>query len=373
VTVSTRFARRLLCTAIAALTVGSLAACATVEAPAASTVSPSAATSTASPSDTSTAAPLADPRTLLGSSTAAAVSSITPIESDVTPSLPVTVTDETGTAVTITDTSRIIALDLYGTLADTVVGLGLGDNLVGRGSTNTSEAMADLPVVTQDGHQLNGEAVLALEPTVVLTDTSIGPREVQDQLRASGVAVVFFASTRTMDSVADQINAVAEALGVDEAGEELAARSVQEIADAQSEIAEMTAGIDPLRIAFLYVRGNGSVFFILGEGSGADDLIASIGGNDVATAAGISGTKPANSEALLALNPELILVMSSGLESTGGLEGLLGRPGVSDTVAGQNHRIVDMNDGQVLSFGPSTGAVLHSLAGAVYAPTELRP
>jgi iron complex transport system substrate-binding protein len=46
---------------------------------------------------------------------------------------------------------------------------------------------------------------------------------------------------------------------------------------------------------------------------------------------------------------------------------------MSDTIAGQNRRVVDMNDGQVLSFGPTTGAILRSLADAVYAPTELRP
>jgi iron complex transport system substrate-binding protein len=369
---STRLRRRLLCTAVAALTVGSLAACATVEPP--STVASSSAAPTTETNPSPTAA-LPDPRSLRGASTAAPVSSVVPIETNVKPALPVTVTDVDGTSVTITDASRIIALDLYGTLAQTVVGLGLGDNLVGRGSTNTMDSMANLPVVTQDGHQLNGEAILALEPTVVLTDTSIGPREVQDQLRDSGVAVVFFEPQRSLASVAEQITAVAAALGVEDAGVELAERSLAEIDAATADVAAMAPAdaADKLRVAFLYVRGNGSVFFILGEGMGTDDLISSLGAVDVASEAGITGSKPANSEALLALNPDLVLVMSSGLESTGGLDGLLGRPGMSDTIAGQNRRVVDMNDGQVLSFGPTTGAILRSLADAVYAPTELRP
>ena len=50
---------------------------------------------------------------------------------------------------------------------------------------------------------------------------------------------------------------------------------------------------------------------------------------------------------------------------------MLARPGVGDTTAGQNRRIVDMSDGQLLSFGPSIAAVLTSLATAIYAPTEL--
>ena len=47
---------------------------------------------------------------------------------------------------------------------------------------------------------------------------------------------------------------------------------------------------------------------------------------------------------------------------------LVSRPGVEQTTAGKNRRIVDMDDGQILSFGPNTPAVLLSLAKAIYAP-----
>jgi len=367
-TVTRSRAPRLALTAVAVAAALLLGACGATPAPA-----PAAPVATTTPGATTAALP--DPLSLRGSSTAKSIASVVPIETTVTPVLPVTVKDVSGKSVTITDASRIIALDLYGTLAETVIGLGLGDNLVGRGSNNTLPTMTKLPVVTQNGHELNGEAILALKPTVILTDTSIGPREVQDQLRDAGIAVVFFDPNRSLDAVGPQIKAVAHALGIDAAGTELAARSEQEITEATADIAAM-APSDPakrLKVAFLYVRGNGSIFFILGKGMGADDLIQSLGAEDVATEAGIEGAKPANSEALLALNPDLVITMTSGLKSTGGLDGLLKRPGMSDTTAGQNHRIVDMNDGQVLSFGPTTGQVLRSLADAIYAPTKLRP
>lgn len=353
---------------LAVLTLTALAAC-TAAPPAAA---PEPAATSATPL---TAADLVDPKTIMGASTAVPVNEVEPISDDVTPSMPVTVTDVEGTEVTITAATRIIALDLYGTLAETVVGLGLGDNLVGRSVSNTMESMEDLPVVTQNGHELNGEAILQLEPTVILTDESLGPREVQDQMRDSGIPVVFLEGTRSMDTVDEQIIAVAAALGVEEEGALLAARSVAEIAEAKVDIAAMAPAdaADKLRVAFLYVRGSGSIFFILGKGMGADDLIQSVGAIDVATEAGIEGARPANSEALLTINPDLILTMTGGVESTGGLDGLLERPGVSDTIAGQNRRVVDMSDGQILSFGPTTGAVLRSLAQAIYAPTELRP
>ncbi|GIT81361.1 ABC transporter substrate-binding protein [Leifsonia sp. LS1] len=323
-----------------------------------------------SPSATATGETLPDPRTITGPSTAASIAEIVPVEKSPKPSLPVTVTDTTGTSVTVTDTSRILALDIYGTLAETVVGLGLGDKLVGRGSSNTLDVMKDLPLVTQNGHELNGEAILALRPTLVLTDTTLGPREVQDQLRASGVPVLFFDPKRSIATIGEQTRAVAHAVGLDAVGEKLVERTDEELVAAKADIAKLAprSDADKLRIAFLYVRGTAGVFFLFGKGMGADDLISGVGAVDVASAAGITGAKPANSEALLATNPDVFLMMTDGLESTGGVDGLLKRPGVADTLAGQHRRIVDMSDGQILSFGPTTPAVLRSLADALYRP-----
>jgi iron complex transport system substrate-binding protein len=326
---------------------------------------------------TSTSTPIGqsmqDPREIHGASTAAHVDEVIPITTTATPRLPVTVTDESGASVTITDVSRIIALDVYGTLAETVVGLGLGDALIGRGASNTLASMADLPIVTQNGHDLNGEAILSLAPTLILTDTTVGPAEVQQQLVSSGVPVLFFSPDRSIDLISGQVTTVAAALGLDAEGAKLATRIEKEVDHAMTAIAAMAPAdpADRLRIAFLYVRGTAGVFFVFGKGMGADGLIAGIGGIDVATEAGITGAKPANSESLLVTNPDVFLLMSDGLQSTGGVDGLLARPGVAETRAGQNRRIVDMSDGQILSFGPSIAAVLTSLATAIYAPTEL--
>lgn len=355
--------------AVAATTIALLAGC---SAAAPGGEARSTATSGNAEAPGAAGAALADPRTITGPSTAAPVTDIAPIAEAAKPELPVTVTDATGASVTVRDASRVLALDIYGTLAETVVGLGLGDRLVGRGSSNTLEATKSLPLVTQNGHELNGEAVLALRPTLVLTDTTIGPREVQDQLRASGVTVVFFDPKRRIDAIGPQVRAVAHALGLDALGERLAKRTADELASAKADIARLAPADEShrLRVAFLYARGTAGVFFLFGRGMGADALIPALGAVDVATAAGITGAKPAGSEALLATNPDVFLMMSDGLISTGGVDGLLKRPGVADTLAGQHRRVVDMNDGQILSFGPSTPAVLRSLADALYRPWE---
>lgn len=161
--------------------------------------------------------------------------------------------------------------------------------------------------------------------------------------------------------------------GVTDAGVRLGERVQGEIDSALATIAEV-APSDPeqkVGMAFLYVRGTAGVFFILGDGTGADELITALGGRDLASEGGASGTIPANAEALVRTNPDLIPTMTGGVESTGGTEGFFARPGVAQTRAGANQRVVDMADGQILSFGPNSAAVLLSFATAIY--TQQQP
>lgn len=304
---------------------------------------------------------------ITGASSVAPVGDIEPVAENPAPQLPVSFSDATGTDVEVTDISRILALDLYGTLSRTVEGLGLADNIIGRTVSSNEPAIADRPVVTEGGHNLNVEAILELRPSVILVDDTVGPPEAIDQLRDAGVTVAVLDPRRTTDSLEDDITLVAGALGVREQGEELGARSREQMERAQAEVADLAPeGADRLRMAFLYIRGNGGVFFILGKGSGADQTISELGGIDVATENGIVDTIPANAEALAELNPEVILVMEDGLESTGGLEGLLARPGVAQTDAGKNQRIVSLPDSEAVSMGPQAGLSLVRFADAVY-------
>jgi len=319
--------------------------------------------------------PLADPRSWSGLVDIDLPDpTIRPVVDAPAPKLPVTVVDAQGTEVTVDDTSRILALDIYGTLAQTVFELGLGDNVVGRDVSSTFPEISDQPVVTQNGHELSAEAILALDPTVVLSDTSLGPFDVLLQLRDAGVPVVITDSHRGLDNLSSLTQQVADALGVPEAGAQLAQRLEQEASAAQEQIAAVAPAdlAGRLRTIFLYVRGQAGVYYLFGEDSGADSLIEAAGGYDVAEEIGWDGMKPVNDEGLVAAQPDVVLMMSKGLESVGGVDGLLEQfPALASTPAGEQQRIVAMDDDQILSFGPRTAAVLTALAVALYAPDAL--
>ncbi len=315
---------------------------------------------------------LDDPKSYEGPSTATlAQASINPIATDPTQQLPVTVTDAQGTKVTVTDTSRILTLDLYGSLSRIVFDLGLGGNVVGRDTSSAFDEIKDLPNVTENGHELNGESVLELAPTVILTDTSIGPWDVILQMRDAGIPVVVVDSKRSMENIGTLIDEVATALGVPAVGTELAARTSTTVEAKLAEIAKIAPAEqqDKLRMIFLYVRGQAGIYYMFGEGSGADSLIDAVGGYDVSAEINWEGMKPVTAEGLVSAQPDLIIMMTKGLESVDGVDGLLEKvPAVAQTPAGQKRRIVDMSDTEVLSFGPQTADVIDALARAIYAP-----
>lgn len=170
---------------------------------------------------------------------------VTPLEPAPTPALPATVTSTDGVATTVTDVTRILPVNLYGSIAEIVFSLGLGGNVVGRDTSTTFPAAAHLPVVTPAGHDLSAEAVLALAPTVVVADDSIGPPETLRQLRAAGIPVVLVAAEQTLDAVPGHVRAIAAALGVGPAGDRLVTRIEGEIAAARAGVPDGPAPASP--------------------------------------------------------------------------------------------------------------------------------
>lgn len=317
---------------------------------------------------------LADPASYVGPSTAViADASIDPVMESPAQQLPAEVTSHprSGDAtVTVTDTSRIVAMDLSGSIAAMVWGLGFGDSLVGRDEAAGFPGIEDLPVVTGSSHTVTPEAVLALEPTLVLTDGSIGPSDAVRQIEDAGITVVYVTNEPTYDGAGELARQVAAVLGAPAAGDALASRIADEVATTRSDIAAIIPpGSEPLRIVFLYLRGDSGIYYMFGKESGADEVIEALGGVDAADDAGITGMRPLTDEAMLAADPDVVLVMTGGLESVGGVDALLAsRPAIALTSAGQRQRVVDMDDRQILAFGPRSAAVLDALARAIYAP-----
>lgn len=321
---------------------------------------------------------LAAPRDYVGPSTAVLPDqTVSQLVEPGEPQLPATVTsyDRGGEIdITVTDTSRVIALGMSSNIASLVYGLGFGDSLVGRDISTDFAGTEHLPVVTHNGHSIDAESILKLDPSLIITDGSVGPLDVLLQLRDVGIPVVMVERDPSFEGTYRNAEQVGAALGVPEAGVELANILRAEVEAKAAEIAQITPANseDRVRMAFLYLRGSAGIYYLFGSESGVDALVPALGGIDAAGEAGWNGMQPVNDEALVLLNPDLIFVMSGGLESMGGIDGMLETlPALALTNAGQNRRFVDMHDDQILGFGPRSAEILDALARAVYAPDSL--
>jgi len=250
--------------------------------------------------------------------------------------------------------SRVVVL--ANGVAEIIQSLNAQSVIVGRDISSAEDSLAEIPIVTS-GHQVLPEKVLALKPDLVLIDASTGPKSAIEIIKSAGIKVIQTPESWSLKDLPIKVRAVGDAIGAQDKAEEL----VKQI---NQSLSVSTVKNSP-RVAFLYLRGTSSVYLIGGAGSGADSLLTAIGAIDVGAQSLARPFNTLTAESLAELNPDVILVMSKGLESVGGVQGLLKLPGVAQTKAGKNSAVIDVDDSLLLSFGPRTPSLVEALATAI--------
>jgi iron complex transport system substrate-binding protein len=250
--------------------------------------------------------------------------------------------------------SRVVVL--ANGVAEIIQSLNAQAIMVGRDISSTEDSLADIPIVTS-GHQVLPEKVIALKPDLVLIDASTGPKAAIETIKSAGITVIETPESWSLKDLPIKVRAVGRAIGAQDQAEEL----VSKLNDSLNASAVKNSP----RVAFLYLRGTSSVYLIGGAGSGADSLLAAIGAIDVGAQTLDRPFNTLTAESLAELNPDVILVMSKGLQSVGGIDGLLKLPGVAQTRAGKNSAVIDVDDSLLLSFGPRTPSLVDALAKAI--------
>jgi iron complex transport system substrate-binding protein len=216
--------------------------------------------------------------------------------------------DVTTSRIETTETpkfSKVIAL--ANGSAEIIDSLGLKSILIGRDIASTEPALESVPVVTS-GHQVVAEKIIALSPDLVIIDSSVGPTEAIASLKRAGIKVVQISEVWTVAGISEKVMEVASLLGVESTGKKLASLVESTIVSASKKISGSP------RVLFLYLRGGNSIYLVGGSGSGADSLLASIGAVDVGATPGSKPFTPLTAESLIALKPDVILVMTKGLD-----------------------------------------------------------
>ncbi len=252
---------------------------------------------------------------------------------------------------------RIVAL--ANGSAEIVAALGYAGDLVGRDIASTMPELKKIPI-DESAMQVSPEAVLSQHPDLVFIDSNTTPLTALSTLRAAKVPSITIPSAFTLADIYAKEAVIAKALGVPKAGKAL-----------EAQVSALTSKKTGTKVAFLYLRGSASIYLIGGPGSGADSILQADGFTDVGAAHLKNPFNALTAEELIKLQPDVLLLMTKGLISVGGINGLVQLPGIAQTPAGQHKRIVTVDDSLLLSFGPRTIPMARALRTLLIAASKL--
>lgn len=231
---------------------------------------------------------------------------------------------------------RIVSLS--GTISEMLCALGFESQIAGVDVTSTYPLSLKQKPKVGHNRNISAEGILALRPTLVLGLKEQTNPQLLTQLKSAGVKTVMFEQELSPDGVKVLLNGVALAVGAP-----AKAKAVQSVFEQQMKGLK----IQPVnkKVLFIYARGTGTMM-VSGTGTSIEKMISLAGAKNAVT--DFQDFKPLTAEALVAADPDAILLFDSGLKSLNGPEGLLKVPGVAQTTAGRNRKIVSM-DGELLS------------------------
>lgn len=240
-----------------------------------------------------------------------------------------------------------------GSLTELIYAIGAGNRVVGVDETTSypPETQA-LPLIGY-WKQLSSEGILSLRPDSFITWQDAGPQLVFDQLRAQKVNVVTLPRIpATVEQMYANIHTLAKNLGAAEQGNALVNHLRQRLENVARSSASKPA---PVKALFILSAG-GSAPQVAGKGSVADAIMALAGAQNVAQH---SQYRSYSAEALIAANPEVIVVTSQMVE--GDINRLSTVAGITRTAAWKNQRIVTLDQALILGMGPRVADAVETL------------
>jgi iron complex transport system substrate-binding protein len=239
-------------------------------------------------------------------------------------------------------------------ITETVCALGDCDKIVASDRTSLfPAAIQQLPSI---GYRsgINAEGILSLKPAMIIAEKGYVEEDVLRQLSGSGIRLVIVEARYDFEDTRKCIRQIATALGKEAEGEKLIAQNEVALSEAAAILKQTSKRPTVLCI---YNRGTSTVsaagkqtFARMLDYAGAVNALPEI-----------SGYKPLNTESLIAANPDYLLMVSTGMESLGGVDGVLKIAGVAQTTAGKKKQIVALESLKLTNFGPRFGEAVKEL------------
>lgn len=256
------------------------------------------------------------------------------------------------TALAAEDAPRLLSLG--GAVTEIVYELGAGDTLVGRDQTSTYPAQAEALPDVGYVRRLAPEGILSVDPTLILAEEGAGPVETVELMTGAGVPWVTVPSGYDAAAVPAKVQVIADALGLSDKGDALAAEL-----EAQLNAAQAAAPERDLKVMFVMSLQSGRVM-AAGRKTAANGIIDLAGAQNAITE--FDGYKQLTDEAVLTAAPDVILMMARAGDHAITDAAIRSHPALGATQAAQNGAIIRMDGMYLLGFGPRTPEAIRDLS-----------
>lgn len=244
---------------------------------------------------------------------------------------------------------RIISLN--GAITETLVALGEKENIIAVDVTSTYPE--DIKTTAQDlGHtsKISIESIMALKPTIIYATEKDLNDDFKSQLEKTKIRLEVIKQEFSLEGTKTLIKTVAQSLNNE---------NYQPLLDKiDQDLQDLPSFENKPKVLFIYARG-AATLLVAGDKTPVNNIVGLAGGQNAVTE--FEDFKPLTPESLLNSNPDYILMFTTGLQSMGGVDGVLKIDGINKTNAGKNKKVIAM-DGLLLSgFGPRVGQAAKEL------------
>lgn len=209
----------------------------------------------------------------------------------------------------------------------------------------TSALPKDLELPKIGYHRrLSAEGLLALGANRLIGSDEMGPDTTLAQLKSAGVKVDVVNTKATPTGLLERIDEIALITGAEQQAEKLKRQVNQQIETLEANQPEVGK-----KVLFLLIH-EGRPANVAGKDTTPNAIIELAGGINPA-AEQLTSYKPMSTEAMVEMQPDVILVSSRSYDKMGGAEQILSKmPLLAATPAGKNKRIIKV-DGHALVGG----------------------
>jgi len=255
-----------------------------------------------------------------------------------------------------------------GSLSEWVVALGGESRLVGVDSTSQHpESLRALPSIGYQ-RQLAAEGMLTLRPDMLIGSEEMGPPPVLAQLRGAGVRVEMLSAKADLTSLQASLQRIGTLLGEPQRADQAFAAYQQRLQQ-QADWLVIAQRQQAAPGVLLLLGHAGASPMAGGKDTSADWLIERAGGRNLASH---SGFKALSTEALLALDPEVVIIADRSLAGDAAREALLQQnPALASTRAVRNQRLLMLDPTLLVGgLGPRLPDGLAALSAAFYPASQ---